>query len=137
MDVDYQAGEKGLKYASEKGLAVVIMEPIRGGWLVNPPRQIQEIWDQSENHRTPADWALQWLWNQLEISLVLSGMSEMQHVIENVNSASNSGSDSLSEDELTTLNQVREAYGNLALIPCTRCGYCIPCPEGVDIPRIL
>ena len=137
MDVDYQAGEKGLKYASEKGLAVLIIEPIRGGWLVNPPRQIQEIWDQSENHRTPADWALQWLWNQLEISLVLSGMSEMQHVIENVNSASNSGSDSLSEDELTTLNQVREAYGNLALIPCTRCGYCIPCPEGVDIPRIL
>ena len=137
MNMDYQAGEKGLKYAAEKGLAVVIMEPILGGRLMDPPQGIQEIWDGSKIQRTPADWSLQWLWNQPEVSVVLSGMSEMQHVVENVNSASNSSIDSLSEGELNTLNQVRDAYENLALIPCTRCGYCIPCPEGVDIPRIL
>ena len=137
MNIDYQAGEKGLKYAAEKGLAVVIMEPILGGRLIDPPQGIQEIFDESEIQRTPADWSLQWLWNQPEVSVVLSGMSEMQHVIENTDSANNCGSSSLSEGELTTINQVREAYENLALIPCTRCGYCIPCPEGVDIPQIL
>lgn len=137
MDVDYQAGKKGLEYAAEKDLAVVIMEPIRGGRLVDPPQQIQDIWEQSETQRTPADWSLQWLWNQPEVSIVLSGMSEIQHVVENVTSAEKSGIQNLLEEELDTVTRVREEYEDLALIPCTRCGYCIPCPEGVDIPRIL
>lgn len=137
MDVDYQAGKKGLDYAAEKNLAVVIMEPIRGGCLIDPPQQIQDIWEQSETQRTPADWSLQWLWNQPEVSIVLSGMSEMQHVVENVSSAEKSGIQNLLEEELDTVTRVREEYEDLALIPCTRCGYCVPCPEGVDIPRIL
>jgi len=137
MDVDYQAGKKGLDYAAENGLAVVVMEPIRGGRLIDPPQQVQDVWEQSETLRTPADWALQWLWNQPEVSIVLSGMSEMQHVVENVASANKSGIQSLLEAELNTVTRVREEYENLALIPCTRCGYCVPCPEGVDIPRIL
>ena len=137
MDVDYQAGKEGLDYAAENNLAVVIMEPILGGRLVDPPQQVQDIWEKSETQRTPADWALQWLWDQPEVSVVLSGMSEMQHVVENVTSSNKSGIHSLLEAELDTVTSVREEYENLALIPCTRCGYCIPCPEGVDIPRIL
>ena len=137
MDVDYQAGKKGLDYAAEHNLAVVVMEPIRGGRLIDPPQQVQDIWEESKAQRTPADWALQWLWNQPEVSVVLSGMSEMQHVVENVASADKSGIDSLLEAELDTVTRVREEYEDLALIPCTRCGYCVPCPEGVDIPRIL
>lgn len=110
------------------------MEPIRGGCLIDPPQQIQDIWEQSETQRTPADWSLQWLWNQPEVSIVLSGMSEMQHVVENVSSAEKSGIQNLLEEELDTVTRVREEYEDLALIPCTRCGYCVPCPEGVDTP---
>jgi predicted aldo/keto reductase-like oxidoreductase len=137
MDVDYQAGKKGLSYAADNGLGVVIMEPIRGGRLVDPPGPIQEIWNQSNIQRTAADLALQWLWNQPEVSVVISGMSTMQHVKENVSSADHSGINSLSQEELKLIANVKAAYEDLALIPCTRCGYCIPCPEGVDIVRIL
>jgi predicted aldo/keto reductase-like oxidoreductase len=137
MDIDYQAGKKGLDYAAENGLAVIVMEPIRGGRLVDPPQQIEEIWNQADQKRTPADWSLQWLWNQPEVSVVLSGMSEMQHVVENVASGNQSGINSLSEAESELVVRVRGEYEGLALIPCTRCGYCIPCPEGIDIPRLL
>jgi len=137
MDINYQAGKKGLDYAAEKGLAVVVMEPIRGGRLVDPPQQIEEIWNQADQKRTPADWSLQWLWNQPEVSVVLSGMSEMQHVVENVASGNQSGANSLSEAESKLVVRVREEYEDMALIPCTRCGYCVPCPEGIDIPRLL
>jgi hypothetical protein len=137
MDINYQAGNKGLDYAAEKGLAVVVMEPIRGGRLVDPPQQIEEIWNQADQKRTPADWSLQWLWNQPEVSVVLSGMSEMQHVVENVASGNQSGINSLSEAESKLVDRVREEYEGMALIPCTGCGYCVPCPEGIDIPRLL
>ncbi len=137
MDIDYQAGKKGLDYAAENGLAVIVMEPIRGGRLVDPPQQIEEIWNQADQKRTPADWSLQWLWNQPEVSVVLSGMSEMKHVVENVASGNQSGINSLSEAESELVVRVRGEYEGLALIPCTRCGYCIPCPEGIDIPRLL
>ena len=137
MDINYQAGKKGLDYAAEKGLAVVVMEPIRGGHLVDPPHQIEEIWNQADQKRTPADWSLQWLWNQPEVSVVLSGMSEMQHVVENVASGNQSGINYLSEAESKIVDRVRKEYEGMALIPCTRCGYCVPCPEGIDIPRLL
>jgi predicted aldo/keto reductase-like oxidoreductase len=137
MDVDYQAGLKGLSYAAEKGLGVVIMEPLRGGRLVDPPRPIQELWDQAKEPRKAADWALQWLWDQPQVSTVLSGMSKLQQVKENLSSADTSGINSLTKGELDLVARVKEAYENLALIPCTRCNYCMPCPEGVDIVRIL
>ena len=137
MDIDYQAGTKGLLYAAERGMGVVIMEPLRGGRLVDPPTPIQDIWDQAKIQRSPADWALQWLWNQPEVSAVLSGMTTMQHVKENLQSADNSGVNSLSEQDMNTIARVKEAYEDLATIPCTRCGYCVPCPEGVDIVGIL
>ncbi len=137
MDIENQAGMKGLKYAASQGLAVVVMEPLLGGKLVDPPDPIQEIWNRAPTTRTPADWALQWLWHQREVSVVLSGMSAMEQVRENVASAGRSGVDSLTQEELALIDQVREKYEELCPIPCTRCGYCMPCPHGVDIPRNL
>ena len=137
MDIENQAGTKGLKYASDRGLAIVIMEPLLGGRLVDPPEPVQEIWREAPNARTSADWALQWLWNQPEVSVVLSGMSTMEHVEENVASASTSSVGILTEEELAIVDRVRQAYDKLCPIPCTQCNYCIPCPHGVDIPRNL
>ena len=137
MDQDYQAGKEGLIYAADKGLGVVIMEPLRGGRLIDPPAKIQEIWDEAETQRTPADWSFQWLWNQPQVSAVLSGMSTLEQVQQNLDSADRSGIGSLTENDQQLVSKTREAYLDLALIPCTRCNYCLPCPEGVDIPHIL
>jgi predicted aldo/keto reductase-like oxidoreductase len=137
MDIEYQAGTEGLRYAASKGLAVVIMEPLLGGQLVGPPQQIQHLWDTAAVKRKPADWALQWLWNQPEVSVVLSGMSAMEQVEENVASAGASGIDTLTEEELALVGQVRIKYRELCPIPCTQCGYCMPCPNDVNIPRNL
>ena len=135
MNEEEQAGTKGLKYAAAKGLAVVIMEPLLGGKLVDPPQQIQELWDAAENKRTPADWALQWLWSKPEVSVVLSGMNAMQQVKENVASAGTSSVNTLTEGELALVARVRDKYNEIGPIPCTQCGYCMPCPNGVEIPR--
>ena len=137
MDVTYQAGKKGLQYAADRGLAVVIMEPIRGGRLVDPPESIENLWEKAPLQRSPAAWALHWLWNQPEVSLVLSGMSAMSHVRENVAAAERSQVGLLTQEEQELVREVREAYQALSLIPCTQCEYCLPCPNGVNIPRIL
>ncbi len=137
MDVDYQAGAKGLKYAAARGMGVVIMEPLRGGRLIDPPQPVQDIWNQAKVKRSAAEWSLQWLWNQPEVSLVLSGMSTIEQVQENIDSASRSGIGSLTDAELDLIAKAKKTYEGFQLIPCTNCGYCIPCPEGVDIPRIL
>jgi predicted aldo/keto reductase-like oxidoreductase len=135
MNEDYQAGTKGLKYAAEKGLAVVVMEPLLGGKLANPPQPVADMWQGATQSRTPVEWALQWLWNKPEVSVALSGMSTMQHVIENVDSASRSAIGRLTEQELALIAQVRDKYDELCPIPCTQCNYCMPCPNGVNIPR--
>ena len=138
MDLEYQAGTEGLKYAAEKGLAVVVMEPLRGGQLSKePPEQATELWENAAVNRTPADWALQWVWNQPEVSTALSGMSTIEHVVENVKSAAGSGVGTLTDEELALISQVKEVYQNLSPIPCTDCKYCLPCPSGVSIPRIF
>ena len=137
MDIENQAGTKGLQYAASKGLAVVIMEPILGGRLVNPPQPIQKLWDTVATKRAPVDWALQWLWNQPEVAVVLSGMSMMPHVEENVVSAGASGIGTLSGEDLALVDHVRAKYDELSPIPCTQCEYCLPCPSGVNIPRNL
>jgi predicted aldo/keto reductase-like oxidoreductase len=109
MDEEHQAGTRGLKYAADKGLAVVVMEPIRGGQLArNPPQAIAELWDTAAPRRTPADWALQWVWNHPEVSVVLSGMSTMEQVKQNVASASQSGPGTLTADELALIARVRD-----------------------------
>ncbi len=138
MDTKFQAGTEGLRYASSKGLAVVIMEPIAGGMLaVQPPKDIQAIWDEAKKKRTPAEWALQWVWNHPEVSVVLSGMSNIDHVIENVKSADRSGAQILSQRELELIEKVKSKYLDYGFIGCTGCKYCIPCPQGVEIPEIF
>jgi predicted aldo/keto reductase-like oxidoreductase len=138
MDVNHQAGTQGLEYAAERGLAVVIMEPIRGGKLAtSPPQAVLDLWESAPRERTPAEWALQWVWNHPEVSLVLSGMSTMEQVVENVASAGHSGAGALTQEELDLVDHVRETYQQLIPIPCTACEYCLPCPNGVSIPRIF
>jgi hypothetical protein len=138
MDTEYQAGTKGLKEAAAKGLAVVVMEPIKGGKLaVTPPPQVQSIWDEAKVKRKPAEWALRWVWNHPEVSVVLSGMSEMYHVEENLVYADRSGPNAMEPWELKLISRVKEAYGQLGFVGCTACRYCMPCPQGVEIPDIL
>jgi len=138
MDVDHQAGRRGVEYAASKELAMVVMEPLRGGLLSKePPEQVARVWESAPQELTPTAWALLWVWNQPEISVALSGMSTMQQVVENVATADRSGPGVLSEDELSLIDRVREAYHGLSPIPCTGCGYCMPCPNGVDIPQIF
>ncbi|NOZ27596.1 MAG: aldo/keto reductase [Chloroflexi bacterium] len=137
MDIENQAGMQGLKYAASKGLAVVVMEPLLGGRLVNPPDAVQAVWDEAPVVRTPQEWALLWLWNQPEVSVVLSGMSTMAHVIENVAVAGWSGVGKLSEEELALVDRVRATYQALCPIPCTKCEYCLPCTVELNIPRLF
>ncbi|MFX0080301.1 MAG: aldo/keto reductase [Candidatus Hodarchaeota archaeon] len=143
LDIDYQAGTKGVQYAGSKGIALIIMEPIRGGKLAIPDRvldrkpEIKEVLDKSEIKRRMPDWALQFVWNHPEVSVVLSGMSAMEQVVENIESAENSRINLLTDKELKTISELREAYNNYTIIPCTSCGYCLPCPNGVSIPNVL
>lgn len=134
MNEDVQAGTEGLRYAADKGLAVVVMEPLLGGCLADPPEQVRAILDSSPMKRTPVDWALQWVWDKPEVATVLSGMGAMEQVEQNLESAERSSIGSLSDGELATVERARDAYDSLNLVPCTACGYCLPCPSGVEIP---
>lgn len=129
---DLQAGTQGLKYAASKGLAVVIMEPLLGGYLTRPPDGVNGIWESA--NKDPVDMALQWLWNKPEVSVVLSGMSTMEQIQQNVECASSSGVETLTKNDLDLISRVHHKYDELRPIPCTKCGYCMPCPNGVDIP---
>jgi predicted aldo/keto reductase-like oxidoreductase len=133
LNEDVQAGTEGLEYAAERGIAVVIMEPLLGGALVNPPPDVQRVWD--EAGQTPADVALRWLWNKPQVSVVLSGMNTLEQVQQNLVSADRSGVGALTDEELDLVARVQEAYKGLDSIPCTKCAYCQPCPNGVNIPR--
>ncbi len=137
MDVDYQAGTAGLRYAADKGLAVVVMEPLRGGVLAADLPKTRPIWTQAARQRKPADWALQWLWSQPEVSTVLSGMNSMEQVQENLASAEASRPGLLSAADQKLYDQAREVLMDLRPVGCTQCEYCLPCPNGVAIPRIF
>jgi len=138
MDADYQAGTRGLEYAESRGLAVVVMEPIAGGRLaINPPQPIQELWDTAKAQRSQAEWALRWVWNHPQVSVVLSGMSTIQHVKENVETADHSEPPTLSAQELALISKVAKEYRKLGFAACTECRYCQPCPENVAIPEII
>jgi predicted aldo/keto reductase-like oxidoreductase len=135
MDTENQAGTRGLRHAAEKGLAVVVMEPLLGGNLARPPREIAGILDDFPVRRTPAEWALLWVWQQPGISVVLSGMSDMRQLEENLRTAELSATHVLDDEELALLERVRRRFAERAAIPCTSCGYCLPCPNGVNIPE--
>jgi predicted aldo/keto reductase-like oxidoreductase len=134
MDTDNQAGTRGLQLAAHKNLAVVIMEPLLGGRLADPPPDIREFMEDFPEKRTPAEWALRWLWNQPEVSTVLSGMSTMQQVEQNLAYARESSIGYFSPAETELIGEVRKKYMARTVVPCTKCGYCLPCPNGVDIP---
>jgi predicted aldo/keto reductase-like oxidoreductase len=135
MNEEIQAGTRGLEYASERGISVIVMEPLLGGNLVHPPKRILAILENAGKKRTTADLALQWLWNKPEVTLVLSGMSTMEQVKQNIESACVSGVGILTQDEIDLIARIQKKYEELNPIPCTKCGYCMPCPNGVDIPR--
>ena len=135
MDEHSQAGRRGLQYAHRKGIPVIIMEPLRGGKLVN--RLPQKALDVFENHpvkRTPAQWAFRWLWDQKEVTCVLSGMNSMEMLRDNVQTASETQIGELGEQDQQMLKQVVAAINAGMKVGCTGCGYCMPCPKGVDIP---
>jgi len=136
VNEDVQAGTEGLKYAADKGIGVVVMEPLFGGTLAAAPDEVQAIWTEA-GRPNGVDAALQWLWNKPQVSLVLSGMSTMEQVVQNVASACASGVASLSQADQALIARVQEAYKAFAPVPCTKCGYCMPCPNGVDIPAVF
>jgi len=135
LDEKNQAGTEGLEYAASKGLGVIVMEPLRGGKLTNPvPPEVQEIWNEATAKRTPAEWALRWIWNRPEVTVVLSGMNEESHIEENLRIADEAYSNSLTEAELQLVKKAEQKYRELMKTACTGCRYCLPCPSGVDIP---
>jgi predicted aldo/keto reductase-like oxidoreductase len=134
MDTENQAGTRGLKLAASKGLAVIVMEPLLGGRLADPPKDIRELMEHSPIRRSPAEWALQWLWDQPEVSLVLSGMSTMDQVEQNLHSAEAARIGSFSPADHELIAQATKLYQARTVIPCTRCNYCMECPNGVNIP---
>ncbi|WP_461366412.1 aldo/keto reductase [Candidatus Darwinibacter acetoxidans] len=138
MDECHQAGLAGLKYAASKGLGVVIMEPLRGGRLVqNLPPEVEELFKNASVQRTPAEWALRWVADHPEVSIILSGMSRWSDVKENLRVLSEAEPQSLSKEELAVIAQAQEIYNQRVQIPCTDCRYCLPCPQNVAIPRIF
>jgi len=138
MDVDYQAGYAGLRYAADKGMGIVAMEPVKGGKLAaNLPPEAQSVFDTQAVKRTPAEWALRYVWNEPGVSLALSGMSTMEHVVENLAIASQGEPGSLSAEEVAGYTQVRDIMHAKTKADCTKCRYCQPCPAGVEIPEVL
>ena len=135
MDEHSQAGRKGLDYAHEKGLPVIIMEPLRGGRLVNRlPEEAKKIMAEYPVCHTPAQWAFRWLWNQPEVTCVLSGMNSEEMILDNVETAADVQIGELGELEESMLRQVATAINGKLKVGCTGCSYCMPCPKNVDIP---
>ena len=136
MDEHSQAGRKGLNYANSKGLAVIIMEPLRGGKLVNNlPSEAQKLF--AATPYTPAQWGLRWLWDQSEVTCVLSGMNSMEMLDDNIHTACTTQVGQLTADDKAMLNTVLSSIRSGMKVGCTGCGYCTPCPKGVDIPGVF
>lgn len=135
LDEYNQAGTEGLKYAAGHRLAVMVMEPLRGGNLGGQmPDEVEKIWEDAPVSRTPAEWALRWVWNHPEVTVVLSGMNEELHIDENLRTAQDGLPCSLTDTELAIIARARDAWRHLMKVDCTGCRYCMPCPAGVDIP---
>jgi uncharacterized protein len=135
LDENFQAGSAGMQYAAGKGLGIIAMEPLRGGKLAKGvPDEVTEKYKKFHLQRTPAQWALKWVWNHPEVGTVLSGMNCQDEVLWNLEAADDSWPESLSPEEMTLLNEVKSLYINNIKVNCTTCSYCMPCPSGVNIP---
>ena len=136
LDTENQAGTRGLKYAAAQDIGVIVMEPLRGGNISLPiaPPDVQAIWDSAEVKRSPVEWALRWVWNAPEVTVVLSGMNEEAHIEQNLAIAAEAAPNSLTEAELHLVERAAAKYGELMAVGCTGCGYCVPCPAAVKIP---
>jgi predicted aldo/keto reductase-like oxidoreductase len=134
LDEHSQAGREGLEYAASKGLGVVVMEPLRGGKLGSGlPPEVEATLQSAEVKRTPAEWALRWVWNHPGVTIVLSGMNDENHIEENLRIAGEAHPNSLTDREVDLVDRAARAYRALMKIGCTGCQYCMPCPAGVDI----
>jgi predicted aldo/keto reductase-like oxidoreductase len=135
LDTNYQAGKKGITYATSRGLGVIVMEPLRGGRLGRPsPPAVAALWETADRKRTPAEWAFRWVWNHPEVTVVLSGMNEEAHLAENIAIAGSAHLNSLRKSELQLIEKAAQTYRKITKVDCTDCGYCQPCPAGVLIP---
>ncbi len=135
-DQNYQAGKEGLAYAASRGVGVVVMEPLRGGKLVDGvPPEIQALWNAAPTKRTPAEWAMRWVWNHKEVSVALTGASSLAQLTDHTRIVKDASPDTLTSEELAVFDRVQAAYRKMLKVDCTGCGYCMPCPNGVDIPR--
>ncbi len=137
MDINNQAGTKGLELAGSKGIPVVIMEGLLGGRLANAPDNVQALYDAFPVKRSAVEWAFRWLCNHPEVAVVLSGCNEAEQIDENLRIFDTVGTGIMDEAELKLIDQVREAYISRTKIGCTGCRYCMPCPNGVNIPGIF
>ena len=136
VDEHYQAGRRGVELAAGKGLGLIVMEPLRGGFLIrHMPEDIRKILAQARPDWSLADWAFRWLWNQPELGVVLSGMNQMSDVTENLAIAA--AAVPLKEEETAALNLVKDMFKKRIKVGCTACGYCLPCPQGVPIAKVL
>ena len=135
ININYQAGITGLKRAAQKGLPVIIMEPLLGGRLASSlPAKAQTVFKTANPNRSYAAWALKWLWNQPEVTVILSGMNHADQVEDNISTASSTPPESLSEEEIGAIESVIKIFNDSYKIPCTGCNYCMPCPKKINIP---
>jgi len=134
MDEEYQAGTERLRYAHEQGLDIIVMEPLRGGTLTKQTGPLKKIWAETGTSRTPAEWGLRWVWDHPEVTVVLSGMSNLSQVKDNVSYAKHGLASTLTQEDLAVYEKIKSAYREKMKIPCTKCGYCMPCPGGIAIP---
>ena len=136
LDEDTQAGKEGLLYAASQNIAVMIMEPLRGGMLSQKvPDEVKRIYAAAKNERTAASWGLRWVWNHPEVTVVLSGMNDERHIAENIATCEDAIPGTMTPEELDMMEEVKKVYKRLMKVECTGCAYCMPCPFGVNIPQ--
>ena len=135
LDENNQAGTEGLQYAGSKNIAVMVMEPLRGGMLsTHLPAEVKQVYAKAPVQRSAAEWALRWVWNHPEVTVVLSGMNDEGHIDENIKTCQTALPHTMSDAELATVTEVAGLYKRLMKVGCTGCAYCMPCPSGVNIP---
>ena len=138
VDEEFQAGTAGLGRAAGRGIGVFVMEPLRGGALASAgPKEVAAVWARHPEKRSPAAWALRWVWNHPDVVMALSGMNAPEQLDENIAAAESASAGSMTAGELALVAEVRGIFRSKMRVGCTTCGYCMPCPNGVAIPDVF